>query len=530
MKVVLYSRVSTDEQAQKGFSLDYQYERLNQYCQLQKYQVVKNFREDFSAKNFNRPAWKELELFVEANRSEVDMVLVLKWDRFSRNQEEALRVIREFRDLGIQINAVEQPLDLNVPDNKAILAFYLVLPEIDNDKRSSSIREGNHTALKNGYFINKAPYGYVNIRRHRQEKTTLEIVPEKALFINEAFNRVAAGIESAESVLISLRKKGFKMSKSNFLRTLRKVVYTGQVLVPAFKKEPEMIVNGQHDAIIDYDTFLKVQAVLDSKRWKGIVPSHKNELFPLRNYLTCDCCNGNMTASSSKGRNGKHHYYHCRNGLRIQRDSVHKMFYNLIENLTINQNIIDVYRKILSDASEQQKKSNHKNIVRIEREIRQLEIQIHSIEDRLANNDIGLDTFNRINQRQQSNLMELKSELHRLNTAEQPTTDYISNGLEFLSNLKNIYIKTDYEGKRLIIGSIFPEKLRISKDKCRTTELNKVVELLCRNGGDFEGIKKGTNTELSDLSPSVHLTTLLSNHFIEDLKKLNDLAKVLSIN
>ncbi|WP_070137971.1 recombinase family protein [Crocinitomix algicola] len=130
-----------------------------------------------------------------------------------------------------------------------------------------SIRDGNHGALKNGYFINKAPYGYKNAKivEGKKKRGTLEIVPEKAKYIKEGFERVATGIESAESVLISLKKKGLKMSKSNFLRALRKVVYAGKISVPEYKKEPARIVEGKHQGIIDYSTFVKVQNILDSK-------------------------------------------------------------------------------------------------------------------------------------------------------------------------------------------------------------------------------------------------------------------------
>ena len=103
----------------------------------------------------------------------------------------------------------------------------------------------------------------------------------------------------------------------------------------------------------------------------------------------------------------------------------------------------------------------------------------------------------------QSRLRELKTELHDTKQRKQPITEYLNSGLKFLWNLNSIYENSSYENKRAIIGAIFPEKLRVSKEMCRTTELNTVVELLCRNNGSFEGIKKGANSDFSDLSPSV---------------------------
>ena len=56
----LYVRVSTDEQKRKGYSLPDQEDRLLKYCKYNNIEVKGIYREDYSAKNFNRPKWKEL--------------------------------------------------------------------------------------------------------------------------------------------------------------------------------------------------------------------------------------------------------------------------------------------------------------------------------------------------------------------------------------------------------------------------------------------------------------------------------------
>jgi site-specific DNA recombinase len=58
----LYVRVSTDEQKRKGYSLPEQEDRLLKFCESNHIEVKGIYREDFSAKNFNRPEWKQLVL------------------------------------------------------------------------------------------------------------------------------------------------------------------------------------------------------------------------------------------------------------------------------------------------------------------------------------------------------------------------------------------------------------------------------------------------------------------------------------
>lgn len=60
MKADLYIRVSTDEQAEKGYSQRDQEERLRKYCELKQIAIRNVIMEDHSAKTFNRPEWQNL--------------------------------------------------------------------------------------------------------------------------------------------------------------------------------------------------------------------------------------------------------------------------------------------------------------------------------------------------------------------------------------------------------------------------------------------------------------------------------------
>ena len=64
----LYVRVSTDEQKRKGFSLIDQEDRLLKFCALNQIKIKGIFREDFSAKDFNRPEWTRLIKTIKKNK------------------------------------------------------------------------------------------------------------------------------------------------------------------------------------------------------------------------------------------------------------------------------------------------------------------------------------------------------------------------------------------------------------------------------------------------------------------------------
>jgi site-specific DNA recombinase len=163
MKIAdLYIRVSTDEQADKGYSQRNQEEVLNKYCEINHITVRKVIFEDFSAKSFLRPEWTKLLTYLRHHRNKSDLVLFTKWDRFSRNAPDAYQMINTLKNLSVEPQAIEQPLNMSVPENKMMLAIYLTAPEIENDRRSLNVFYGMRRARKEGRWMSSAPIGYVN--------------------------------------------------------------------------------------------------------------------------------------------------------------------------------------------------------------------------------------------------------------------------------------------------------------------------------------------------------------------------------
>lgn len=152
-KALLYIRVSTGEQANKGYSLQYQEKQLRRYCQLQGIEIEQLYREDHSAKNFKRPAFAQLLGFLKKNKQGGRLLLFVKWDRFSRNAPDAYAMISQLNKLGVEPQAIEQPLDLSIPENKIMLAFYLAAPEAENDRRALNVTVNMRKARKTGRWV-----------------------------------------------------------------------------------------------------------------------------------------------------------------------------------------------------------------------------------------------------------------------------------------------------------------------------------------------------------------------------------------
>ena len=503
INVIIYCRVSTDEQAQRGFSLDFQEESLRRYCDARNYNIVKIYREDHSAKNFNRPEWSKLKTYAKANKREIHKVFFAKWDRFSRNVEQALTVLREFDSIGIELNASEQYLDTSNSDNKMVLSIYLTAGEVERDKISSRTIAGTYQCKKDGYFTGKAPYGYNNFR-DEHKKSTLK--PNNyAGFVKRAFHEVAINIEPVEAVRKRLRVDGMKLEKSSFNEMLKNIIYIGKITVPEYKKEPSMVVDGKHEALIDIETFNKVQDVFKRKRWHGIKPSNKNLEFPMRDFLICEVCGGQITGSLSTGRNKKYAYYHCRNKCetRVRAEHAHIKIGNILAELRINESVKGLYIDILKD-SESQINGDKENQLILKKELQKtLKSKIENAEDMLLAKDIDKDRFNNIVSRINKELNIVNNEIEILGLKTDSIKSDIESGLELLMNLQEFFANSDYEGKRILAGAIFSEKIIFGNENCRTTKVNEVIELLTRKIKTSERVKKRKAVKIDSFSVNV---------------------------
>ncbi|RMH39187.1 MAG: recombinase family protein, partial [Alphaproteobacteria bacterium] len=309
-RAVLYTRVSTDEQADRGFSLRDQEARLRTYCTRAGIEAVAHFQDDHSARTFDRPAFRQLLAFLRAHRGRVDLLLVVKWDRFSRDDTGALGMIRTLEELGVEVQAIEQPIDWRVPEQRMMLAIYVTAPEIENRRRSLATKAGMRRAMQEGRWCAKPPKGY---RRVRDEHDRMLIVPnEDAPFIRRAFEAVARLDVSLEEIRRRLSREGFRCSKNQFRLLLRNPVYMGKIVVPAWRDEPEELVDGVHEALVSEALFRQVQQRLRARR-SGTGTTYRHvRLRPelvLRGHLLCAACGKLLTGSVSQGNGGRYGYY-----------------------------------------------------------------------------------------------------------------------------------------------------------------------------------------------------------------------------
>ena len=501
----LYVRVSTDEQADKGYSIRSQEEVLRKYCGIQNIAVRKVIYEDFSAKTFNRPAWTEMlgKLKKEKGRS-VDLLLFVKWDRFSRNAGDAYQMINILRKIGIEPQAVEQPLDLSIPENKMMLAFYLAAPEVENDRRALNTFYGMRRARKEGRYLTTGPYGYINRTTDAGKKTIIPVEP-KAGIVKWAFEQVATGRFQIDDIRREVNKHGLNCSKSNFYTLLRNPVYCGKIVVPAYRDEPESLVTGQHEPIISECLFYEVQDILNGKKRIQLVKMSTTDNLPLRGFLICPHCGKQLTGSASKGRHAYYYYYHCTStcGARFKAEDANEKFVMELSKYVPKSEIVELYKTVIKEIFYQTTGSKADGKKELLNQIQVENDRLAKARKLLLDDAIDTNDYKSIKSECENKLMSLEAKLTGFSEKTYDLTDCIDKALTNLSRVQIAYSDGDTTVKRSIIGSIYPEKLCFDGTGYRTAQINQAAQLIYLINSQL-GIKKNrTKLDFSSLSDSV---------------------------
>ncbi len=506
-RAILYTRVSTDEQANSGYSLGVQYEQLVKYCEMNNIEVDNHFVDDHSAKTFNRPEFNKLLAYAKTKQKSIDYLLFVSWDRFSRNAPDAYEMLGRLNKLNIEPQAIMQPLDFGVPQSKIMLAIYLSLPEVDNDIRSQKIKDGIRGARKLGRWTSNAPIGYKN-SRDEYNKPIIIPHPEKASIVKWAFEEVAKGERASNTIRMEVIKKGINVCKTSFYGLLRNSVYIGKVIVPASKDEPQLIAKGIHQPLISDELFYKVQLTMDNKnkRINKRVSFRDRDELPLRGILSCSNCGKHVTGSASKSRNGtRHFYYHCLHCSkeRFRAETVNLEMEELLSTIHINEEVETLYNEIVENEFKQVSENNKQDAKQLQKELNKLEERKKKLQQTFLSDEISAQDYTELKQVLEQQITGLKVQISENKDQKDGLKEQIKDAILIVPKLLERYRNSSVQEKKKLIGSIFPEKFVFQDNKVRTTELNEVFALILNYTKGFTKQKSGQNDYFNHLSALV---------------------------
>lgn len=272
----LYLRVSTEAQADEGYSLAAQAEKLEAYCRMKGIEHFKRYVDGgFSGSNLTRPAVTEL---MDAIRSgSVERVVVYKLDRLSRSQKDTLYLIEDvFLPHGVDFVSINENIDTASPYGRAMIGILSAFAQLERENIFLRTRMGMVERVKQGFWPGggKVPFGY-------------DYSAEKGILVPNAdadtVRAIYARYLEGQSTGRIARELGLKYEHL-VRQILERESNTGVIV---YKGERYA---GRHEPLIDKETYLRVQRRLHKPNKPRAAEGGKL----LTGLLVCGHCGAKM--------------------------------------------------------------------------------------------------------------------------------------------------------------------------------------------------------------------------------------------
>ncbi|MFA5753825.1 MAG: recombinase family protein, partial [Patescibacteria group bacterium] len=163
-KAIIYYRVSTEDQAQFGVSLEQQKNNCLSFAEREGWEVVKSFHDDgVSAKTVERPSLQAMLQYCSKNYKQIDYVVIYKVDRLSRNVNDYSNILFLLNKLNIKLVSTTEAID-DTPIGKFVGNIMAANAQMDNEIKGQRVSACMLEKVKQGVWCWKAPFGYKNSR------------------------------------------------------------------------------------------------------------------------------------------------------------------------------------------------------------------------------------------------------------------------------------------------------------------------------------------------------------------------------
>lgn len=298
-RAAVYIRVSTQEQAQEGYSVGEQKERLIAYCKAQDWLIADLYVDGgYTGSNLNRPGMQRLM----AETDKFDVVLVYKLDRLSRSQRDTLYLIEEiFLPNDVDFVSMQESFDTSSPFGKAMIGLLAVFAQLEREQIKERTKMGRIARAKSGLYHGG---GYIPIG-YNYEDGKLVVNPYEAEQVRNIFKWYLEGgsLKSVTDRLVAegcTNRYGSYSSWSSVRNILENETYVGRL------HYGDVLVEDAHEALVSKEDFDAVQELRRKRREKYGATAFQSKHL-LTGLMFCGCCGARYYLRNS----GKYSYYAC---------------------------------------------------------------------------------------------------------------------------------------------------------------------------------------------------------------------------
>jgi len=466
METAIYVRVSTEEQAQEGFSIRAQEQKLKDYTKIKDWSIYKLYMDEgISGKNLvDRPAMQEM--IADIQKGAVKNVLVFKIDRLTRSTADLIYLVDLFNQHDCAFNSLTESIDTGTASGRMFLKIIGIFAEFERENIIERITVGIERKVREGYNIGgQASYGYD--RPKNQKVQTIN--QQEAAIVREIFDMyVMQGVSITDIARrLNVRKIPTKMDvtweNTNIRRLLSNANYVGHVR-HHLRDEKEYSVEGRHEAIISQELFAAAQKLLSNNK-KATPRKNPREDNYFTGFLVCGQCGYRMATHNvyntlKDGTQSVTGSYLCRNktfrvctACSVSHKKVEKAFKEYIEN--IGDLEIDI------QLEERKKQENLAQIEAYTAKYRHMEAREHEALTHYVDGKLEFDDYREVKRLVDKEKTAIRAELERL---EVPQDEPKINKADIIRCFRtNWALLSTTERRQFLVK--FVEKILVSTQK-----------------------------------------------------------------
>ncbi len=311
-RAAIYIRVSTRDQID-GFSLDDQLHTCEHVARQQEMVVVTIYREPGkSAYKGHRPEFERM--LADAQHGAFDVVIVYKFDRFSRQTTTQLNQAEELEQVGVELLSATEPADRKTAMGKLSFTMSSALAQFTSDNIGERVASARQEAVNQGIWVGPVPIGYT-----RNKETRVIEPDDTASAVKLAYELYTLGTHSYTSIADNLNALGYRIynpqtrtrnlfSKDAVRGILQNPIYIGKVRLK------DRTYEGKHEPLIDQETWDAVQSRLKIRAEQGRASlqsrgKRTDVVGVLAKIASCADCG--LPMHLQNGVNRAHPYYLC---------------------------------------------------------------------------------------------------------------------------------------------------------------------------------------------------------------------------
>lgn len=483
-KALIYCRVSTEEQAKEGYSLDAQEKFCRSFAENNSYSITEVFRDEGkSGTNLNRPALQDLLTKCQQDKS-INAVFVQETDRLARNIIDHLAIKTILQKAEIKLISVAQPMLDDTPEGKMVDTILASVNQFQSDINSRKTKKGLQERFNSGWWPGWAPLGYIK-KELENGKSIVAPDPEKWHLVRNGLKMYLTGNYSALEIADILYEKGLK-SKTNkkvcnsiMINTLKNSFYAGVMRWNSQEKP------GNHKPMITLDEHKQILGIMNAHNQHACRRRKHN--FLLRGFVFCGICGQRYTAE--KHRIGKNpDYYHCsvRNknhsnqGQNIETQELEKQIEEYFKKIQFSKEFINLVIQKVKKFYEERKAEKEKEKRILLNKKMMIERKREIAEEKLIAGTIADEDFVRIRNRFKEDLVTIQSQIDEIETKRDIDTDTIREVLMLARNIYEAYKKAPYEIKRMYLA-LFWDGFWAKDKKIVKAKPTKLIENLIKD-------------------------------------------------